>query len=353
MGPFSDEEVGSLQRWLAPRLGASEVQVGGFGKPSSGYSAETTVFDATPDGAAPVKLVLRRETPDPAVYPMQRAGLDVEVAIQYRVMEALTGTGVVPLAPLVGYEDDPAVLGAPFFVMRFVEGQVPIESPPYPSAGFFVDATPDERRRLLTEGLRALARVHAVDHRAAGLDWLEPEGAAPGTSHQLALWKAYAVRELEGRVHEPLERAWAWLEANVPADRSIGLCWGDPRPGNIIWHDFRPACLTDFEASSIASPDQDLGWWLMFDRTMHESVGVPRLDGDLSRGEQRAIYAEAAGIAVPDTTYYEVFAAARYAAIVVRVMNRLVARGQLPADHRIWIENPVVPCLQGLLDEHC
>ena len=52
-----------------------------------------------------------------------------------------------------------------------------------------------------------------------------------------------------------------------------------------------------------------------------------------------------------DTTWYEVFAAARYCAIVVRVMNRMVDRGQLPPDHRIWIENPVVPCLAALMEE--
>jgi len=44
-----------------------------------------------------------------------------------------------------------------------------------------------------------------------------------------------------------------------------------------------------------------------------------------------------------------VFAAARYAAIVVKVMNRSVARGQLPPDHTIWLDNPVTPCLAELL----
>ena len=46
----------------------------------------------------------------------------------------------MPVAPLVGYEPDPAVLGAAFFVMGFVEGQVPIENPLYTKAGFFVEA---------------------------------------------------------------------------------------------------------------------------------------------------------------------------------------------------------------------
>ena len=52
-----------------------------------------------------------------------------------------------------------------------------------------------------------------------------------------------------------------------------------------------------------------------------------------------------------DTPWWEVFAAARYTAIVVRVMNRLVDRGDLAEDSSLWIDNPVVPCLRDLLEE--
>src|SRR5690606_38027215 len=100
--------------------------------------------------------------------------LEVEIDIQYRVMQALTTHTAVPLAPLVGYEPDPSVLGAPFFVMGFVEGEVPTESPPYTESGFFVDAAPADRTRMVENGLRTLAAVHRLDWRAAGLDWLVP-----------------------------------------------------------------------------------------------------------------------------------------------------------------------------------
>jgi hypothetical protein len=46
-----------------------------------------------------------------------------------------------------------------------------------------------------------------------------------------------------------------------------------------------------------------------------------------------------------------VFAAARYSAIVVRVMNRMVARGQLPPEQTIWLENPASACLSQMLKE--
>jgi hypothetical protein len=41
----------------------------------------------------------------------------------------------------------------------------------------------------------------------------------------------------------------------------------------------------------------------------------------------------------------------RYAAIVVRVMNRMVSRGVLPADQIIWRENPAAEALKQLLAE--
>lgn len=89
----------------------------------------------------------------------------------------------------------------------------------------------------------------------------------------------------------------------------------------------------------------------MFDRWAHETSGAERLPGEPTRGAQRRLYEEVSGRSVGDTSWYEVFAGARYAAIVVRVMNRMVDRGHLPPDQTVWIDNPVVPCLRDLMEE--
>jgi aminoglycoside phosphotransferase (APT) family kinase protein len=344
-----------LATWLAARLTASDVSLGEFSRPQgSGFSAETHSFTARyrcQGGEHEQRFVIRRETPDPAVYPCQAAGLDIEIDIQYRVMQALSAAAGVPVAPLVGYEGDPLVLGAPFFVMGFVEGQVPIENPLYTQTGFFVDASPAERAGMIADGLAVLARLHSVDWRQAGLDWLVTPGSRPGSEYQLEVWERYARAELGGRDHPLLERALVWLHANLPVDGPVGLCWGDARPGNMIWRDFRCVCVTDFEAACIACPEHDLGWWLMFDRWVHETYSIDRLPGEATRDEQRQIYEELSGRTVADMTFHEVFAAARYAAIVVRVMNRTVARGQMAADQTIWLDNPASTCLGQLLDE--
>ncbi len=350
-----DARRGDLEQWLAARLpDAPQVRLGDFDRPTSGFSAETLILPVHVERggtSTTERLVLRIETPDPAVYPQQAPGLDVEIEIQVRVMEVLAAASAVPVAPLVGYEPDPGVLGAPFFVMRFIEGEVPIENPIYTQSGFFVDASPDLRAQMIDDGLRTLANVHAVDWQATHLEWLVAPGTTPGLDTQLDLWEAYADRELDGRVHPRLAEAFTGLRAERPTASPVTLSWGDPRPGNIIWRDGRCVCATDFEAAAIAPPEVDLGWWLMFDRWSHESMGAERLPGEQTRDEQREIYARHAGRTIDDTRYWEIFAAARYAAIVVRVMNRMVARGDMPADHTIWLDNPATTCLVQLLDE--
>jgi aminoglycoside phosphotransferase (APT) family kinase protein len=343
-----------LAYWLGPQLGADGVvTISDGGVPDGiGYSAETLIFTAnvpTPDGDEARKLVLRAETPDPAVYPAQVEDIDVEIEIQHRLMSALATHTDIPVAPIVGSDLTDEAIGTPFFVMEFVDGVVPSVDPPYPAAGFFADAAPADRARMVANGVQVMADVHAVDWDAAGLDWLVPAGAAPTLARQLDLWEAYARHELRDRVHPDMETALDLLRRHLDEPSEPTLCWGDPRLGNIIWKDFGPVSVTDWEAAAIAPAELDLGWWLMFDRSCHEVGGFDRLEGEPTREEQRDLYAQAVGRDVGDTHLYELLAAYRYSAIVVRVMNRWVERGAMPADHTIWLENPAADCLRQLL----
>ena len=246
------ESLAPLGAWLETHVPMAEaVELLGVRKASSGFSADTTMVDVrvTRGGIAnDERYVLRTESPDPPVYPVQVPGWQVEIELQYRIMDALGAHSDVPVAAMIGYEQDPSVLGAPFFVMGFVDGQVPVEDPPYPTAGFFLDLTPGARTAMIGRGLATVAQVHAVDWRAAGLDWLVPPGVEPGLDTQLALWERYYRAELRDRVH-PLPTARSrgcTRSARVEPGRAL---LGDPRPGNIIWRDAAPVCVTDFEAA--------------------------------------------------------------------------------------------------------
>src|ERR1700735_5079378 len=122
-----DEVLDRLSAWLAqrqPDLGRPTLTP--LGKPGSGYSAENLVIEARWDGSME-KLVLRRDTADPAIYPGQSPGTTTGVVLQHSVMDALRHTPGVPVADCLGLEADPKVLGHPFFVMRHISGEVPSE----------------------------------------------------------------------------------------------------------------------------------------------------------------------------------------------------------------------------------
>jgi aminoglycoside phosphotransferase (APT) family kinase protein len=340
----TDEIREPFRRWLT-KLWAdvTDLTIGDFGGAATGYSAQTLIVPVsyTRDGGrVEDKVVLRIENPGDPIYPAQAPGLDVEIDIQYRAMHAVGPACNIPLAPLIGYEGDARVLGAPFFVMGFIGGEVPVLEPMYTQAGFFFDGTPDQRRHMVEAGIAVMAEIHTVDWKKAGLDWLIPAGVTPGTLQQIDVWERYLRAALGERVNPVADQALAWLRANVPAAEEITLSWGDARPGNIIWQDFEPACVTDWENVSIATPMLDLGWWLMFDRTCHDTMGIERLPGEPSLDEQRDYYARITGRDISNVDYYVLLAAVRYVAIITRMMNLYVDKGQLPADQTLWIENP-------------
>ena len=348
-----DESINTaaLGNWIAEKTGSEPLTVTIDGRPSGGFSAETLLASGSTAAGSRHRFVIRLETPEPAVYPQQSDEDLPEIEIQFRIMHALQQHSSLPLAELIGYEPDTSILGTQFFVMRHVDGVVPIESPPYSVEGFFTTSSAEERTELISNGLQQLARLHQLDPSALGLQWLTPNGVNPGARHLVERWKSFGESELRGRSHPLLASAWDIVDRELPDDSAVGLCWGDPRPGNIIWQRSAPVCLTDFEAACIGPPEFDLGWWLMFDRTMHELVGLDRLPGDPTRQQQHQMYFDHAGREPVDTSIHELFAAARYCVIVVRVMNRLEQRGLLPADSMVWRENPASECLKMILDE--
>jgi aminoglycoside phosphotransferase (APT) family kinase protein len=346
----------ALQRWFTGRCpGAADVRVGGVDIPlATGFSNETVFFDVdwTEDGRARhERFVARVEPPTGALFPAQTPACSVSVAVQFRAMELVAKHGV-PMCPLVGFEADPAVLGQPFFVMSFVDGVVPADVPRYSEAGFLVtEATPEERGRMVRSGLQALARVHAIDWRTAGLEWLDGSAAArPTQAVQLQIYRQFVTDQLRGREHPVLLQSLDWLEANDPHDERVGLLWGDSRLGNIIWRDYEAAVICDWEACALGPTEADVGWWLMFDRMSFDDMGAPRMEGFPTREQMIAIYEDEADRKVRHPHYWEVFGAMRFDAIMIVLADRMVDAGLLPAEVNMAVANDVTGALARLLD---
>ena len=347
----------ALEQWFVGRYpDRNDVSVTDIDIPvSTGFSNETVFFEvAWTEGGAlrGEKLVARIEPADGALFPAQTDRCDVSVEVQYRAMEAVRDHCDAPIPALLGYEADSSVIGQPFFVMGFTEGRIPADQPRYSMEGFLVDeATPQERHRMVATGLEAMAQIHSIDWRAAGLDWLDAgDGSGPGTRAQLDLYRASTLHQLDDREHPVLDAAFEWLIANDPDDDRIGLSWGDSRLGNIIWQDYRPAAVIDWEACALSPTEADIGWWLMFDRMSFDDVGAQRMEGFPAREEMIDIYERVSGRAVRVPHYWEVFGAMRFCAIFIGLGDRMTNSGLLPPEMNPAVGNMVTQALADLLE---
>ncbi len=324
------EVADTVARWLSTRLGAgSSPTVTDVEAPAAnGFSNETILCTAsyTENGTTVRRpLVVRVAPTRHTLFP------DAEFSTQYRVMRALSDSGVgVPLPPLGWYEDDPQWFGVPFFTMDRVDGKVPTDNMPYTIEGWVVDATAEERERMWWSGIDTLAQVHRTDWRALGLDWLARDGVY-GIEYQLAYYRRFLDSTAKpGREQPVAEATWDWLVANRPEERGdVVLCWGDARIGNVIWDDFRPAAVLDWEMATLGQPEMDLGWWLYFDRQFAEGLGMPRPEGFGSHEDTVARYEEILGRPMSDLFWYQVFSGFRFAVIMCKLTDLLTGTGVL------------------------
>jgi aminoglycoside phosphotransferase (APT) family kinase protein len=225
-------------------LGSDEVQVE---RHLAGHSNETYLVRA---GSR--DLVLRRP-PRGAFLPTAH-----DVAREYRVLTALAGTRV--RAPrTVLFCDDPAVIGAPFYLMERVPGTVIRDRLP--------DGLEEEARRRVGEELvDALVELHAVDWRAAGLEGFgKPSGYL---ERQVRRWKGQLeLTEPLTRTVPDLHRAGEWLETHVPPSGEPTIVHGDYKLDNVAFDlqgGPRLTAILDWEMSTVGDPLADVGWMLSF-----------------------------------------------------------------------------------------
>ena len=131
-----------------------------------------------------------------------------------------------------------------------------------------------------------------------------------------------------------IERAFDWLEANVPAERESTLNWGDSRIGNVLWRDFAPVAVLDWEMAALGVPEVDLMWALQMHHFFYDlplKYGMPDLlEGFFRFDDVVGRYEELSGRTVEDTQYWLVFAALRYAIVSIRTTMRGVRTGEAP-----------------------
>lgn len=327
-----------MSRWLStvlPDDANPEVTVES-GVDSTGMSSETIILTTRwqQDGQPTEQKLVARVAPtaeDVQVFPTYR--LDHQFDVIRKVGE-LTD---VPVPRVCWLENTGEVLGTPFFVMDYVEGEVPPDVMPYTFGGnWFADAPADQQRELQDATVGVLAKLHSIPDAQSTFGFLA-EGRAGDTSlrkhfNWVRSWYDFAVPDI-GR-SPLLERTFDWLEAHWPAEADAAepvLLWGDARVGNVLYNDFRPVAVLDWEMVTLGPRELDVAWMIFAHMVFQELAGLatlPGLPGVMREQDVRATYARLAGVEVGDLHWFYVYSGVMWACVFMRTGARRVHFGE-------------------------
>jgi aminoglycoside phosphotransferase (APT) family kinase protein len=357
-GQLAGDVRETLERWLPSRLapsGHSNFEISEFSAPDAGYSGKTVFFTASwneRDGETHREdLVLRTQASDHQLF------VEPDAVRQAEVMRMLGRHNDVKTPEIVLTERDPNILGAPFYLMNRVNGRTPSDVPSWHKRGWAVDLTPPERELMCDNALRSLVAVHRISDPddltflRGDLDDADESTALQRYVTHLHAWYEGCRPDLVVGT-DALARAISELVDFAPKTNAEGVVWGDARVGNMSFaDDHSVAALFDWETATTGPPDIDLGWWLMFERYLCESLGFSRLPGVPDDAETVRRYEELGGQLTGDISYYTLLAAFVLALITNRLAS-LLTRDGLDAEIARTYPATAVALVEQYLDEH-
>lgn len=238
---------------------------------------------------------------------------------EHRVMSALAGTQV-PVPQMVLLERDPEVLGAPFYLMAFVDGTV------FRSEAQLSAVAPAAGAALADDLVDTLARLHAVDPGAVGLAELgRPSGYL---ARQVRRWTTQLAashsREVPG-----LDELGRRLADTVPPDSASRIVHGDYKLDNVVVGDHSSVrAVLDWEMATLGDPLTDLVnaalWWDgVLDTDGRPIAAVPAAVPTLP-GSDRLLerYARTTGADLSTLPWYQGLACFKLAAIFEGMHHR-------------------------------
>lgn len=324
-----------ITAWLTDQVGGP-VEVSEITRPGEGgMSSISLLFDAswTEDGRRVERSLVVRMPPDSGSFPVFPS---YDLRGQFDVVSAVSINSDVPVPPLYWLEESPEPLGKPFIVMGQIRGRVPTDNPPYIFTGWFFDATPGQRAQLQDAAVDVLARLHGIADAAARFPELAARAGADPLRAHVEEQRAYYewTRRDDGLRIPVIDDAFSWLESHWPHDPGEAvLSWGDSRIGNMMFDEFTPVAVLDWEMAALAPREVDLAWYLYIHRffqDLAEQFGQPGLPDVTRRTELVAGYEAVSGHTVRDFDFYIVYAALRYAIVMSQVTRRMIHFGEAP-----------------------
>ena len=300
---MDEPQIAALRRWMQTALDAPVV-VERAEKLRGGAIQENWRLACRIDGR-PAEFVLRRDAAASIASSRTRQQ-------EFALLQAAFRAGVQVPRPVAACPD-PGVIGAPFFLMQWVDG-----------VGLGTRIVKDltlapDRTRLGGRLGRELATIHAIAAADGSLDFLGPRS----TSSVVETLRA--ALDALGAARPALEWGLRWAELNAPPASVPTLVHNDFRTGNYMVDADGLTAILDWEFAGWGDPLADLGWlcaecW-RFGRTDLEAGGVA------TRAVFYAGYEQASGRRIDDAAvrYWEVVAHLRWAVIALQQAARHIS----------------------------
>ncbi len=312
------ERRAGLARFLAAASRAEAVEITGLAPLRGGAIQENWAVNAHITGgvlAGDQQLVLRAAASTGVPASLDRLR-------EFAVLKAAFEAGVTVPEPLFANED-PAIFGKPFFMMRRVEGTAAAHRITRDPA--LDPALPAIAERLGGE----LARIHTIRPPRADLAFLVPYEKV-GPVQQIAAFRVYLDRHPTPR--PVLEWGIRWLETHIPPQTGPVLCHHDFRTGNYMLHGTTLTGVLDWEFAGWGDPHEDIGWFCCkgwrFARLDREAGGIAERS-PFYRG-----YESQSGRSVdPQRVFFwELLASIRWAVIALQQSDRYMIAGERNLD---------------------
>jgi aminoglycoside phosphotransferase (APT) family kinase protein len=339
-----------LEAWFAEMLpaGASptipELDAAGS---ATGMSSETVLLTAawTEGGRARQERLVARVAPDPADVPVFP---EYDLQRQFDVIRLVGELSSVPVPEVWWCDATGTTTGVPLFVMERVDGLVPPDVMPYSFGdNWLFDATAEQQRTLQDSSVEVLAGLHGIENAEERFSFLahdDDEGDSPlgrRVSHTQA-WYDYAR---DGHRSELIESGFRWLDEHWPDDEGpTVVAWGDSRIGNVMYRDFRPCAVLDWEMAALGPRELDLAWMIYAHAVFEDLARIFELPGMphfMRRDDVASTYEALTGHTPRDLDFYMAYAAVQWGIVFVRTGLRAVHFGeeQMPTNVDDFIRN--------------